>query len=371
MSQNPINLNFPFAGFTDTDSDESLPDNVTPRAKNVQTFDVLGERARGGKRPGTRRVVANPLAGAVQRMRMVVLSSGVPLEASFSFDDPFADTGSGSTGSGVGGGWLRPQPSYVVIGATPWPAYDPVVDSETGELDDPKPAMIVENFEYSDGELETVSGGVWEHTPGALGFGDDTVTVASESIGYDVAFGGLTGAETVYRWNVPAGNVDFTKPFTIEVDFQQLVASRGSVDPSDAIAFFTFAEDFDGGTGSFSSLYSGFLQTSFATSPIPVDTAFAFFDLETTEGSDSDTYVSPDNTNISLPGTYRLRFEITPENTTGIGPDPAPALSVPGFASLSGSFPSLYLHIGAAAGDDGTSAAIRINRIRIVGEPLE
>lgn len=359
----PVDMSFPRKGLIEGLAKENTPPGFTPKALNVTSFDVIEGKKRGGKRGGTRRVITLPLAGPVQRMRMVVLSSGTPLEETFVFDDPYPDLGSGPTGAGPGGGWLRPRPSY--FPGDKWLPYDPVIDPETGELDEPDPneteipgqeAEIVDNFEYANGLLQTVSSGVWEKISGLTA---SNVSVASEQAVIERG-GAFTGsATTVYRWHFPAGVIDFTKPYRIIVNIGNMEVSRDAItDPAQATAQFDIRIlDLDSRT-----------WIELATSLI-FGTPFSRRRLnlrqfgETTQ-TDDQTGTSQ---SVSVSGEYTYNVEVSPETTKA---------NAPGFAQLTtpspGSrlAPELKFHFSTNGQISSVNAIIKLNSVKIIGQPV-
>lgn len=147
MNKSVVKLRFPARGFTEHASYSDVPEGFTVRALNVVPFDVLEDRLRGGKRPGTARAIANPVdtAGlAVQRMGQVTLTAGSFIAPDAFFVDTDWDLGSGPNGGGEGGGWGFPRP--VFIGIDPEEEHDELA---AGTVTSPSQTQDTINLSYS------------------------------------------------------------------------------------------------------------------------------------------------------------------------------------------------------------------------------
>ncbi len=77
MPKQPLDLRFPLKGFDENWAFGAQPEDTTPECLNVRPYDVLGQRLRGGQRPGLSKFIDTQVNGTtpIQRLGLLVQAS--------------------------------------------------------------------------------------------------------------------------------------------------------------------------------------------------------------------------------------------------------------------------------------------------------
>lgn len=127
MAEAKVDIPFPVKGYTENAPYRTTPEGFTTRALNVVVFDVIEERLRLGKRPGTARAVGAPVDAdgtPVMALGQITLASDQFVDPAGFFTDPDWAT--------PGWGWQFPN--------LDWPDFEfPIPDDPGTPIAPPSP----------------------------------------------------------------------------------------------------------------------------------------------------------------------------------------------------------------------------------------